>query len=379
MNAERRSAGQREWILWVGSATPSSEWAKAAVSVAASKWQAGLLGGLAEMGVALHVISVEPERAWPKGPMVHPGQAERGSVGYLNLPGVRGHWAAQASMKRIREVSNRWGRPSAVLTYNASGVYGLLGERLQSELGVPWVPFVADYPVREAERWRHKRRLNTAAGRVYLSWSMFASDKGRSLHLDGGVHDVETTYATPEKAIMYAGTQGPYGGLDRLLDAVRLIPDPDLKVWICGKGDGGGERRGTLNDTRVKYLGLLAEEELRGLSRRAAAFVNPRPTGLRASRENFPSKILEYLSYCKPVVSTWTDGLAPDYRECLIVTEGDEPGDIARAIGVALRLGEPERRAVFDRIGRFLLATRTWNRQAERVMQWLRQDIVKSR
>ena len=42
------------------------------------------------------------------------------------------------------------------------------------------------------------------------------------------------------------------------------------------------------------------------------------------TENNFPSKILDYLAWRKPIISTWTKGLSPEYREVLHITE-DNP------------------------------------------------------
>ncbi len=50
---------------------------------------------------------------------------------------------------------------------------------------------------------------------------------------------------------------------------------------------------------------------------------------------NFPSKILEYLTYCKPVISTLTPGLLSEYKEVCHIVDAD-PSSIRNGIIEAL-------------------------------------------
>jgi glycosyltransferase involved in cell wall biosynthesis len=47
---------------------------------------------------------------------------------------------------------------------------------------------------------------------------------------------------------------------------------------------------------------------------------------------NFPSKVLDYMSYGRPIVSTQAPGLGPAFDDVLVFSEGDEPQQLAQAI-----------------------------------------------
>jgi glycosyltransferase involved in cell wall biosynthesis len=84
----------------------------------------------------------------------------------------------------------------------------------------------------------------------------------------------------------------------------------------------------------------------------------------------FPSKLLEYLPYGKPIVSTWTEGLSPEYRDLLLVPEGNAPEAFAHLIDEALIYSRDEQLALQRRISGWA-STHTWKIQAERLSTWI--------
>ena len=98
--------------------------------------------------------------------------------------------------------------------------------------------------------------------------------------------------------------------------------------------------------------------------------MNPRPSGVVGNEMNFPSKLLHYLCSLKPVATTLTPGVAPEYRDVVIAAEDDSPAAFAAAIERALALSDDERGDLARRIQVFLADGRLWSQQAVRFIRW---------
>lgn len=355
---------------------------RAAVSTAANRWQKGLLQGLREIGIDVEVVSYLPEPLWPTGDLLP--RADLASepcemVGYFNAAGgLRDRTLAWNHRRAVHRILKRRGAsPQALLTYNIQPAYARIALETQAN-GIPWVAVIADLPSSASAVTWHDERAATASGRVFLAWAAFDEDRSRTkLHLDGGVATVPTREPAPpiSRSILYSGTFSKYGGLDLLLNAFRNVRGGDVELWVCGKGTSGTLDRAAREDKRIKALGLVPDARLDELSERASVFVNPRPAGILASRYNFPSKVLEYLRHGKPVVSTWTPGLAPEYRD-IVIAAPEEPAAFARQLEVALAMRPEERLALFGRIRRFLETERLWTVQAAKLREWIRTEVA---
>ena len=130
---------------------------------------------------------------------------------------------------------------------------------------------------------------------------------------------------TKRKTIfLYSGSLGKWGGTKMLLDAMTLIKRDDFELWISGFGHTTAFKKYLPKDKRIKYLGLLTDDQLHDAYQAANVFLNPRPVNMPGNENNFPSKIFDYLAWKKPIISTWTKSLSPEYREVLHITE-DNP------------------------------------------------------
>ncbi len=154
-----------------------------------------------------------------------------------------------------------------------------------------------------------------------------------------------------ERALLWVGAVRWHKYPDRLLDLAARMPD--VSVWTAGGGwIGDGRRdRETLDAFRaraaglpnVRNFGLLPNEEVLDLHRRAALFVNT------SDVEGFPQTFLEAWACGTPVV---TCGVDPDEVLCRhgLGIHAATPGDLEPAVRLLLddpplrrRMGERAR------------------------------------
>ncbi len=161
---------------------------------------------------------------------------------------------------------------------------------------------------------------------------------------------------------------------------IDSLPERRMEFWICGKGVCSDLTQRAVRDQRIKLLGFLSETELDQRLRTAWVLVNPRSVTHEGSRMNFPSKLLRYLSYGKPVVTVWTPGIPPEYREVLRVTEleacDSEPEavgqEMARQVEGILKWDADQRQAWDDKIQQFIVPGKLWSRQVKRLVEFLK-------
>jgi glycosyltransferase involved in cell wall biosynthesis len=167
-----------------------------------------------------------------------------------------------------------------------------------------------------------------------------------------------------------------WGGVNFLLKAFELIRNPNIELWICGHGSNSNLDAALKKDFRIHFFGLVPESELVDISNKASVLVNPRPSNISGNAMNFPSKILEYLSYGKPVISTWTPGLSPEYRNVLEILNEETEECLAQAIEKVLSWSNDRRYENSQKIANFLLKEKTWEHQAHRLLDWMRNDVL---
>ncbi len=376
-------------ILWLGSVFDENTVSNApAVSPAANRWQSGLIRGLVENGCQVQLLGHRPEPVWPRGafhvqgavgyvPLAVGGPQIRQHLnGYLNIYKLRDFILSLRQITVFRQMIKNGDAPRCVLSYNIYPHSYAVG-REAMRLGIPWIPIIADAPGDPAAYQKLSNQIRSAAGCAFLSWHSFTNwpDEPK-IHLDGGVSSLPyPSMPIPDsnspKIIFYAGVLNRFGGVYLLLDAFANISNPDVRLWICGKGDNPKLRDALQKDHRITFHGCVDEKTLQQLSRQAWVMVNPRPNQVIDSLHNFPSKILEYLSYGKPVVSTWTPGIAPEYRSVLIVPDVETPAGLAHAIDSVLQWTEQQRREHSLMLRRFLGAEKIWRIQADRLKEWI--------
>lgn len=128
---------------------------------------------------------------------------------------------------------------------------------------------------------------------------------------------------TKEKTIVYTGSLAIKYGVGDLVDAFTRISDKNIKLIICGSGDGEDYiRKQSKIDNRIVFLGTVSNNEARRLQKEAYLLVNPRNSKEDYTKYSFPSKTLEYMMTGNPVLMYKLKGVPSCYDDFLYYVDG---------------------------------------------------------
>lgn len=356
------------------------------ISAASNLWQKGFVEALRALGPSVDVIGYPVERVWPFGRLLvrqkqaslAPGLAGR-VAGYINLPKLRGVIQYLNVWGEVRAlIRSRGSRPDYVVVFSCLERADIvtpairLARYLREHHGIPWICLVADGATPPgADRY------------VYLPWASFrsADPVTTCIHLDGGTADVDPGLAAASprhgdsgaRVLMYMGALTAHGGVTGLARAFTRLVDEDVQLWICGRGANPELDELASTDHRIKLKGFVESQALDQFAQDALAFVNPRPNSFVPNRLNYPSKLLHYLAYGKPVISTFTDGLSPEYADILVMVEDESEEALLEGMRRILDMSPGAYRDICRRVDAFR-RTHGWPRQVDRFLCWLGHD-----
>ncbi|WMJ78081.1 MULTISPECIES: glycosyltransferase [unclassified Sedimentibacter] len=175
-----------------------------------------------------------------------------------------------------------------------------------------------------------------------------------------------------EKTILYTGTLNFKYGIQKLLDAFKLIDRPNYKLLICGAGEAKGRIvELSKSDSRVEYLGLLNRQEVVSLQRKATVLINPRGYEDEYTKYSFPSKIMEYLKSGRPTIAYKLPGIPEEYDKFIYFINDMTAESMASKI---LQVCE-EDSDILDEFGRtakeFVLTKKNNIKQCEKIINLL--------
>jgi glycosyltransferase involved in cell wall biosynthesis len=373
-------AGMIRSLVWLGPAfTMAESLASSALAPAASRWQEGFLTALQVAGVNVRIVANHSERMWPRGPAMVSGSVStffdmpRVAVPYLNLPKLREHSLAREYCRAIDRFCVEGGAPDLVVSYNTWRPVAQACRSATRKHGIPWIPILLDHDAPTAGWANVLTGVAGSAGIVFLShWASQNAPLPNKLHLDAGVAHVPPLPMSHPRSrmVLYSGALHQWGGIETLLDAMPFVKAAGARLVVVGRGGSSDVMKRLASTPSVEYLGAVDEATLCRLTGQAEVLANPRPAGVGGNEMNFPSKLLHYLSSLKPVATTLTPGVAPDYKDVVIAANDDSPQAFAAAVDRALCLSDEARLALSEKIQSFLGCGRLWSQQSRRFLEW---------
>lgn len=309
-------------VIWIGPVVNDKDEEKfAAISPAANKWQKSFIHALISQGLEVITLSYLPEPFFPKGmlfPRVIENKIENGIIqnGFLNVPLFRDlslGFSLKNSAKRFRDFDY-------IITYNNSKPHIETARFLQFKYKMKWINIVAD-----------DLCCDGPDATVFLSYGYYkSSNQKNKFHFDGGIDpkiQVKPHYerGKQKRNLLFAGALNKWTGIEEFAyDFSRLSKTvtQDFELHIYGKGSSERITMLAKNDSRIKLIGYVSQNQLEMAMSDSFGFINPRPLNLSENELNFPSKLLTYLSFGKPVISTLTAGVAPYYKDVVYFYDG---------------------------------------------------------
>ena len=374
----------------LGDADPDS-------SVQTQRFAESVVRSLESAGAAVSLLSTPPATSFPhnrtllyrSGNFLFHG-VDGLLVGFINLPAVK-HLTRTINALRL---GPRWFKShdiDLVLVHGVHSPWLLFARYCAWRFGVPVAAILTDPPnVPHNYDSRFTRGLKVIDQRVVRQ--LLANFSGviavtqflardyapgvPSLVMEGITPDnfaqapLSSRTAQKVPVAVYAGTLREGSGLRQLLQAHAMNPD-SFVLRVAGRGELSSlvelEAR---NRPNLDFAGMLSPNEIEDLYANADVLVNPRPPGQSFTRYSFPSKLLEYLSTGKPVISTRLEGIPVEYSGLVVWAECTPEGLLHAIQGVVAQT--PQERSVKGLRGRqFALQSRGGIGQGQRMMAFL--------
>jgi glycosyltransferase involved in cell wall biosynthesis len=381
-------------LFFFGSLLPPQEVASHPEASEGTNWfQLSLLRGLMEAGLEeAMVVTALPIRTLPV-PRLPFVLTKRWRLddhikiivpGFVNLPPVK-PIIVHARLRRAALDLASALRPEVVVAYNPAAGSGSAALATARRLHLPFVCIVADFdrpdaqgsPLRRYQaRWA-KHVARHADGMVALSGHAPRDlDIARPwIKLDGGLApgwEQLPDVVPRERTVVFTGRANSASGIMVLVHSLRLIPDPDVRLVISGRGGLERElRRAAQSDPRITIAGFMDRQSWRRLIASATVLVNPRLSSELENRYNFPSKIIDYLAAGRPVITTLCGDLDPEYLKVTIPLHEETPQALADLLSETLARPAEQLTNLGARGREFVLRERTWERQAKRVYEFI--------
>jgi hypothetical protein len=247
-------------------------------------------------------------------------------------------------------------------------------------MGIPCFPIILDGDDPRKDDWGWVRSAGRyASGIVSLSWWIHSHcplDVPK-YHMDGGADgwcgfDVWRPTDKRPLRLVHTGALDQWRGLDFMIEVVRKIASPDVKFIFCGKSSCRILSKIFGDNPYVELPGFVAEEEMNCICRNADVFLNVRDPLHPDNILNYPSKLPHYLSFGRPVVSTYLESLSPDYADVVEFAGDDTVDGYVAKVYEVLAWDDELKRAKFDIIKKWFLVRKQWNVLVGGLHQWMK-------
>ncbi|WP_405434287.1 glycosyltransferase [Micromonospora sp. NBC_00617] len=357
-----------------------------------------VVNGLRDAGCAVRLLSAAPVSKYPRNRRIrlHAGQFQQDGIvgrqlGFVNVLGIK-HLSRFLSAWWHGGRSIRRDPIDVLLVHGVHTPFLWCGLMLARRRRIGVVPILTDPPgvgrpdegrvvrlLRGIDSALVRAALRRCSGVIALTLPL-AEDfaPGRPRLIMEGICTPPTVVGPrppadgPIREIIYAGGLSRAYGVDRLVEAFRGLPDPDLRLSVFGRGElEPWLREQASADPRIAPPELIDRARLGARLAGAAVLVNPRPVDQFFVPYSFPSKIIEYLSTGVPVVTTKLSGIPEDYRPHLVYAATDTVEGLRAAIGQVLGMPAGDAAALGAAGRDFVVRTRSRAVQGQRMRDFL--------
>ena len=177
------------------------------------------------------------------------------------------------------------------------------------------------------------------------------------------------------KVILYAGAIEKEYGFNELVKAFMSLPTQNIELHVYGNGKFVNKLLEYQKiDSRVKYMGVVSNEQIVEEEQRATLLVNPRLSHEEFVKYSCPSKTSEYMLSGTPLVTTKLCGIPDEYFQYVYTFEQETIEGFAKTLIKILSIPEEELIIKGKEAQDFVLKNKNNIIQAQRIKDFL--DLI---
>jgi hypothetical protein len=305
------------------------------LSNAASKWQLCFRNALSPFVENYFIFSYLPDYYFPKGKLF-PRLVKFESnyniiiIRYLNLFFIRNISLVISYLNAYRNLHYT---PDIIITYNSLLHNSFFALLLKKYFKIKWINIVADDI---GSKYADKS--------ICLSYWTYNNIKiPNKIYFPGFIEKpIFAEFKKEEKLkIFYCGAINNWTGILEFIKMFDLLNLPNVELHIYGSANDSLKTfLYNLSFKNIFYHGFVTNSQLEIDLQSASAFINPRPSNIIDSEKNFPSKVLYYLKFLKPIISTNTGGLSNEFQEIFYIYQNDDLSSFRNVIYDILNMDE---------------------------------------
>lgn len=293
------------------------------LSPAATEWQTQFIKALKKYSNhKVNIINYSYSKYWPIGKIFvkknffNLKNIKTYSFEYINLPFIKDINIKQQIFKKFNIFKNK--DKKILFTYNFDkNIISSVG-KLKISNHIKWIAIVADFD--EKDKKKIEQKIEKADLVIYLSKYAFKKSKlKKKILIQGGIDQIEKCKLKKIKTFLYSGSLGPWIDIEKFITDFLKFKKEKIKFFITSNDKNYFKKKINIDNEKIKFLGFKNKWDLNKLSKKADVFVNLRNEDNFDNNNNFPSKILHYLRYCKPIISTDQLSYRDELRNLLLI------------------------------------------------------------
>lgn len=371
--------------------------------------QAGIVEGIFKQSIEIKVLSSQPIPAFPKDgtffckrQKLNIGQDIRiSTIPCLNILVIREFMRGiYALVSLINWAFSNRNKQRLILVYNTYSpplpfVY-LIGKLTKSktvaiiyDLGTPPKSLKLDFTrsnIYKLVELSAKFFIPRLDGRIVIT-DAIARDYAPNKHfltIDGGISDEIICRLFPlskrnerhQTIFLCAGSLWEGNGVSVIIESMRINTNPSVKIWFAGKGpDVELINAASKIDSRIEYKGMLNLDQLFKLYQEADVLLNIRVIPEEEGAYLFPSKLIEYLTIGKLVISTQAVHISRDYGHICTVLDQVNPKELSDYIDKIADLSNSEMHVKGLQARNYMLNNYTWDKRSEEILKYINEAV----
>lgn len=293
------------------------------LSAAASEWKQSFIRELENISKKKIIkIQYYKERPWPLGSFISKNinlSESKNSIfiSYINLPFIKKFIIYRKVISAIKKRLINKDR-NIIITYNFLAADIKIAIFLKRFLSFSWLSICADF--NDNQKTSISKKIINSDKVIFLSEYAYRNYKGKNkLIYLGATKKMKKNRNKKIKNFLYSGSLGNWTDINNFLNEFSQTKDKNIKLYITTNNKKNIIEHYLDKDKRIIYLGYLNDDKYKYLIKKIDCFVNLRDENNINNLYNFPSKLLRYFHYNKPVISSYMNNLSSDLKESLIM------------------------------------------------------------